>query len=70
MLYSRTRVRGAACFFSGQGQGEKAKRMIEDACSRGGWVLLQNCHLAASWMAELERICDRLNQEEVHRDFR
>ncbi|KYK63964.1 putative dynein heavy chain 2 [Toxoplasma gondii TgCatPRC2] len=54
----------------GQGQGAKARKLIEEACNRGGWVLLQNCHLAASWMTELEKLCDGLNQEEVHRDFR
>uniref|UniRef100_A0A0G4EZA7 AAA+ ATPase domain-containing protein n=1 Tax=Chromera velia CCMP2878 TaxID=1169474 RepID=A0A0G4EZA7_9ALVE len=54
----------------GQGQGKKAQRMIEDGCSRGAWVLLQNCHLAASWMTELERIVESLSPEQVHRDFR
>ena len=32
----------------GQGQGDKAKRYIDEAKGRGEWVLLQNCHLAAS----------------------
>ncbi|KAL8439659.1 hypothetical protein Efla_004567 [Eimeria flavescens] len=54
----------------GQGQGPKAAKLIEEGCSRGGWVLLQNCHLAASWMSELERICEQWNSEDVHRDFR
>jgi hypothetical protein len=31
----------------------------------GGWVLLQNAHLATSWMSNLERICKDL-QERVH----
>ncbi|KAL8275068.1 hypothetical protein Esti_000947 [Eimeria stiedai] len=53
-----------------QGQGPKAAKLIEEACARGGWVLLQNCHLAASWMCELERICGQWSPEDLHRDFR
>jgi dynein heavy chain len=43
--------------------------MIREEISRGGWVLLQNCHLAISWATELEQIVEQLN-DEVHRDFR
>ena len=37
----------------GQGQGKKAYNMVMDNSQKGGWVLLQNCHLAVSWMPEL-----------------
>ena len=34
----------------GRGQGPKASTMINDNLTRGGWVLLMNCHLSISWM--------------------
>jgi len=54
----------------GQGQGPIAQRLVDEAQTKGGWVLLQNCHLAASWMGDLERIVEAIDPEKVHRDFR
>lgn len=41
----------------GQGQGPRAEKLIEDSARLGHWVILQNCHVAESWMSDLERIC-------------
>lgn len=54
----------------GQGQGPKAVKLIEEATQKGNWVFLQNCHLFISWLPELERICENMSADAVHKDYR
>lgn len=42
--------------------------MLEAGATRGHWVLLQNCHLLASWLRTLEKML--LAMTKPHKDFR
>mmetsp|Transcript_28687 Transcript_28687/g.25687 ORF Transcript_28687/g.25687 Transcript_28687/m.25687 type:complete len:171 (-) Transcript_28687:1510-2022(-) len=58
----------------GQGQGAIAERIINDSSSSPSWVILQNCHLAPSWMPKLEKMCEhfesKIGKEQTHPSFR
>ncbi|XP_063228083.1 LOW QUALITY PROTEIN: dynein axonemal heavy chain 7-like [Bacillus rossius redtenbacheri] len=45
----------------GQRQGPVARAVMAEARQSSGWVCLQNCHLAESWMPELEQLWDAQN---------
>ncbi|EPY20242.1 dynein heavy chain, axonemal [Strigomonas culicis] len=54
----------------GQGQGDNAKRAIQECSQTGGWVFLANCHLMVSWLVDLERLIDDLSEQSPNLDFR
>ncbi|XP_051939159.1 dynein axonemal heavy chain 6 isoform X1 [Hippocampus zosterae] len=56
----------------GQGQGPIAEKMIKSALEDGGWVFLQNCHLAVSWMLPMEEIIKTFAEPDtsIHENFR
>jgi len=54
----------------GQGQGPIAEALISSARESGDWVCLQNCHLASSWMPELEKILESHQSMKLNDDFR
>ena len=56
----------------GQGQGPVAANLIDKSLRLGHWVFLQNCHLATSWMPQMENIVRNISLGVIkaHEDFR
>lgn len=59
----------------GQGQGPIAEKWVEAGIKEGLWVVLQNCHLAQSFLPRLEVLCEKSLGGEgpggaVHPEFR
>ncbi|CAM9656208.1 unnamed protein product [Ascophyllum nodosum] len=50
----------------GKGQGPRAEEIIKVARANGSWVMLQNCHLACSWLPTLDRIVKNLGCSPGH----
>lgn len=43
----------------GQGQEAIAQKKVDDGIVNGSWVVLQNCHLAKSFLSALEDVCEK-----------
>ena len=56
----------------GKGQDLKAKLAIDKGIKEGRWVILQNCHLAKSFMPDLDKIIESFDEPKVniHEEFR
>lgn len=50
----------------GKGQGKKAILAIEQGLNgkEAGWVLLQNCHLATSYLSDIEKMLDNIPEDQ------
>ena len=54
----------------GRGQEKRALSILDDTRGKGGWVLLQNCHLASSFMGKLEEVVENFDTNWPDKDFR
>ncbi|CAK9798189.1 Dynein axonemal heavy chain 6 [Anthophora quadrimaculata] len=57
----------------GQGQGPVAEGHLRTGTIEGRWVFLQNCHLATSWMLNMEQLVTEIAEQPegvIHADFR
>jgi dynein heavy chain len=43
---------------------------MDTGAKAGDWVCLQNCHLSASWMPELEKLQEKLDENTMHPEYR
>uniref|UniRef100_UPI00398F1A35 dynein axonemal heavy chain 11 n=1 Tax=Pristiophorus japonicus TaxID=55135 RepID=UPI00398F1A35 len=53
----------------GQGQEAVAEQAVTKASKEGHWVILQNIHLVAKWLSNLEQLIEKYS-EGSHPDFR
>ena len=67
LKFAEERGRRVEVVSLGQGQGPVAQRWIDEGVQEGFWVVLQNCHLAKSFLPQLELICEQqLQGDKVH----
>ena len=53
----------------GQGQEDRALRLLEEAAEKGDWIFLQNVHLMETWLKIFERKLEEVSLN-PHPDFR
>jgi len=70
MTFAADKGKEVASISLGQGQGPKAEKLMSAAYLDGSWVLLQNCHLATSWMPKLDRLLESADPKKIHKDYR
>ena len=63
-------ARKLRCISLGQGQGNYARDQVLQGVDNGSWVILQNCHLAQSWMPTLESLVESLDPDRTDTAFR
>ena len=70
---ARGKRRGMKVVSLGQGQGPIAEIAMQNGARSGEWVVLENCHLAQSWLPVLDNMLTDagiLGDEDLHPDFR
>ncbi|CAI6360698.1 unnamed protein product [Macrosiphum euphorbiae] len=54
----------------GNGQESIATNLIKTAQKEGQWIFLANCHLLSTWMPQLDKIIEIMQDGNTHPDFK